>query len=146
MTDAEGHNCFASTIRLEHVRLQVFLAALNKVEILSGDIGTAYLNARTKEKIWTTLGVEFGDKEGMNAEVVKALYGLKTSGNAFYMHLCDAMKKLGFSQSKLDPALWFRLRKDQKGYDYFSHHEDDFLVSGRNQSNVIKTLKNIILL
>ena len=116
---------------MEHVRLQVFLAAFFGEDMLSGNIGSAYLNAETKEKIYTKLGVEFGTKAGLTATVQKALYGLKSSGNAFYMHLCDTLKKLGFKQSLLDPALWYRLRNEKKAYDYFSHHVDDFLVSGQ---------------
>ena len=37
---------------------------------------------------------------------------------------------MGFTQSKLDSAIWFRLREDESQYDYFSHHVDDFLLSG----------------
>ena len=91
---------------MEHVRLQVFLAAYFGDSILSGDIGSAYLNAETKEKIYTKLGVDFGTQAGLIATVQKALYGLKYSGNAFYMHLCDTLKTLGFKQSLLEPALW----------------------------------------
>ena len=83
-------------------------------DMLSGDIGSVYLNAETKEKIYTKLGVEFGTKADLTATVQKELYGLKSSGNAFYMHLCDTLKKLGFKQSLLDPALWYRLRYDKK--------------------------------
>ena len=73
--------------------------------MLSGDIGSGYLNADTKEKIYKILGEEFGTKAGLKVVVMKALYGLKTSGNAFFMHLCDSMRKLGFKQSRLDPAM-----------------------------------------
>lgn len=114
VTDAEGYNTFASTILLEHVRLQVFLTAFFGDDILIGDIGSAYLNAKTKEKIYTKLGVEFGTKAGLTATVQKTLYGLKSSVNTFYMQLCYTLKKLGFKKSLLDPALWYRLREDKK--------------------------------
>ena len=77
---------------MEHVHLQVFLAAYFGDDMLSGDIGSAYLNAETKEKIYTKLGVEFGTKEDLTATVQNALYCLKSSGNDFYMHLCDTLK------------------------------------------------------
>ena len=50
VTDAEDFDRYASTVRLEHVRLQIFLLALHKAEMIGGDIGSAYLNAYTKEK------------------------------------------------------------------------------------------------
>ena len=37
---------------------------------------------------------------------------------------------MGFTQSKLDSAIWYRLREDESQYDYFLHHVDDFLLSG----------------
>jgi hypothetical protein len=33
---------------------------------------------------------------------------------------------MGFTQSKLDSAIWYRLREDESQYDYFSHHVYDF--------------------
>ena len=50
VTDAEGYNTFSSKVRMEHVRLQVFLAAYFDNDMLSGDIGSAYLNAQNKGK------------------------------------------------------------------------------------------------
>ena len=109
--------------------------------MLSGDIGSAYLNAETKEKIFTSLGAEFGEDIGLKTVVKKDIYGLKPSGNTFDMHLCETMTNMGLKQSKLDPAIWYRLRNDKKGYDYFSHHVDDFLVSGKNPKLWIEQLE-----
>ena len=50
VTNPEGYNTFSSTIRMEHVRLQVFITVFFGDDMLSGDIGSAYLNAETKEK------------------------------------------------------------------------------------------------
>ena len=83
VTEAENKDRYASTVRLEHIRLQIFLLALNKCEIVGGDIGSAYLNAFTKEKIWSILGLEFGEKmRDKVVKIIEALYGLKTSANA----------------------------------------------------------------
>ena len=42
------------------------------------DIGNAYLNAKTEERVYAIAGAEFGDdKEGKIAIIVRALYGLK---------------------------------------------------------------------
>ena len=52
---------------------------------MTGDIGNAYLNANMQENIYTRSGTRFelvgimSDETLM--EVIKALYGLPTSGN-----------------------------------------------------------------
>ena len=50
VTDAECYNTFITTIRMEYVSLQVFLTVFFGKDTISGDIGSAYLNAETKEK------------------------------------------------------------------------------------------------
>ena len=64
--------------------------------------------------------------------VIKALYGLKTSANAWFLHLCDSLSELGFKLSKIDSALWYKKQDNGTGYDYFSHHVDDFSITGEN--------------
>ena len=46
----------------------------------STDIGNAYLEAQTAEKVYIVAGPEFGDHEGHTLIIFKALYGLRTSG------------------------------------------------------------------
>lgn len=53
---------YSSVISCDSVRLAFLIAALNDIEILAADIGNAYLNAYTKEKVHTTCGVEFGQQ------------------------------------------------------------------------------------
>ena len=142
VTEADDQDRYASTVCLEHIRLQIFLLALNKCKIVGGDIGSAYLNAFTKEKIWSILGIEFGENmKDRVVQVVKALYGLKTSANAWFLHLSESLSNLGFKQSKIDSALWYKPRADGSGYDYFTHHVDDFLITGIIVKKFIKDLK-----
>ncbi len=58
------------------------LAALNDLEVFAADVGNAYLNAPCREKNWTRAGKEFGSDKGCIMIIVRALYGLKTSGAA----------------------------------------------------------------
>ena len=37
------------------------LAALNDIDIWACDIGTTYINAKYREKIWAKVGTEFGN-------------------------------------------------------------------------------------
>jgi predicted fused transcriptional regulator/phosphomethylpyrimidine kinase len=61
---------------------------------------------KTKEKIYTTAGPEFGAKShGKNLIIDKSLYGLKTSAARFHEHLSESLLRLGFKNSKHDPDL-----------------------------------------
>jgi hypothetical protein len=52
------------------------IAALNDLDILAADIGNAYLNAPTQEKVYSIAGREFGSCAGETVIIVQALYGL----------------------------------------------------------------------
>jgi hypothetical protein len=60
MTDPPSTITYSSVVARDSVRLAFLLAALNDLEILGGDIGNAYLQAETKEKVHTICGPEFG--------------------------------------------------------------------------------------
>jgi hypothetical protein len=54
----------------------LFLAELNHLELWPTDIGNAYLEAFTSEKVYIIAGPEFGEREGHILIIRKALYGL----------------------------------------------------------------------
>ena len=58
MTDPPTAMTYASVVSRESVRIAFLLAALNDLDILTGDIGNAYLNAPTQEKIYYWAGPE----------------------------------------------------------------------------------------
>jgi hypothetical protein len=85
---------YASVVSRESVRIALTLAALNDLEVKTADIENAYLTAPIGEKIWCTLGPEFGGDAGKRAIIVRALYGLKSAGASFRNHLADCMRHL----------------------------------------------------
>ena len=66
-------------VSLHGLRLCLFLAELNQLEPWSTDVGNAYLEASTDEKVYVIAGDEFGDQAGHLLIIVKALYGLRSS-------------------------------------------------------------------
>ena len=55
--------------------------ALNNLDVLSADVQNAYLNAPTKEKLFTTAGLECGSENvGKRVLIILALYRLRSSG------------------------------------------------------------------
>jgi hypothetical protein len=84
MTEPPASITYSSVVSRDSVRIAFLLAALNDVNLLSTDIGNAYLNARPRERVYTTAGPEFGaELQGKPVLIVRALYGLKTSGAAW---------------------------------------------------------------
>ncbi len=59
-TEAPKGITYSSVVSRDSILIAFLLAALNDVDILAADIGNAYLNADTREKVHTTLGLEFG--------------------------------------------------------------------------------------
>ena len=95
---------------------EVFLAELNGLQSWATDISSAYLQAKTKEKLYVVAGPEFGDLEGHTLIVHKALYGLRTSGIRWHKRLADCLRHMGFVPCKGEPDIWMRDRKDHWEY------------------------------
>ena len=127
-----SYNTYSSVVSRESVRIGFLIAALNDLEIMSGDISNAYLNAKTKEKVYFYAGPEFGDKEGKRVKIIKALYGLPGSGNAWRTALADVLRNhMGFTSSLADPDVWYKAETKSNGDLYYSYilcYVDDVLL------------------
>jgi hypothetical protein len=109
MTEPPAHLTYSSVVSRDSVRLAFLLAALNDLDLLAADIGNAYLNANTREKVHTVCSLEFGHQNlGKIAVITKALYGLKSSGAAWRSMFAASLQELGFTSSIADPDVWYR--------------------------------------
>ena len=110
---------------------------------MTGDIGNAYLNVEIEEKIYTRAGAEFDAvglmPEGALLEVVKALYGLPTSGNRWHAHLPHTWREMSLKMTRFDTDVWIRGREG--GYDYIGTHTDDVLVVAVDPNSMFENLK-----
>jgi Reverse transcriptase (RNA-dependent DNA polymerase) len=107
--------------------------ALNDLEVLGADISVAYLNAKAAEKVYTLAGKEFGpEKEGEIVVIMRALYGLRSSGRAWRDHMAATLRDGGYSSCKSDPDVWMRPRTKPDGFKYhWSYilvYTDDILI------------------
>ena len=89
----------------KRVRIALMIAALNDLEIKSGIILNAYIQALVTEKVWITLSPEFGKDARKTLVIVKALYGLKSAGAALRSHLARCMESLEYDSCKTNPDL-----------------------------------------
>ena len=64
MTSQPDTITYASVVSRERVRIALTLAALNDLEVKAADAEGAFLTAPCSERIWTTLGPEFGADAG----------------------------------------------------------------------------------
>ena len=80
---ADGHltpepieNIYSGVVSLRKLRLVIFLGKLNNLELWGADIGNAYLEVFTDEKLYIVAGPEFQQLEGYILIFLKTLYGL----------------------------------------------------------------------
>ena len=119
----------------------MFLAKLNNLEIWGAHIGNAYLESKTKEKLYIVAGPEIEELEGHILVIYKELYGLKSSGLRWYQKIHDIMLDMGISPSKADPCVWPRKAKCATKYKYVAIDVDDLLIAFDCASEFIYTLK-----
>ena len=124
---------YVSVVLQESFRIDFTLAALNDLEVKTSDIHNACFTAPFLEKIWTTLGSEFGpDLARKQALVVIVLCGLNSAGASFKNYLSDYMINLGYLLCLEDPDLCFKEETCPsdcaKYYVYLLIYVDDCLV------------------
>jgi len=149
---ADGHktktpssSTYSTVVSRDSVRICLTLAALNDLELLSGDIENAYLSAPCREKVWLRAGPEFGELEGRTLIVQKALYGLKSSGAAFRSFLAETLDDIGFKSSIADPDVWMRAATKPDGeayYEYILCYVDDILCISHDAERPMKQIGN----
>ena len=131
--DVPSYHTYSSVVSRDSVRIMLTIAALNGLKVLSADIGNAYLNAPNKEKVHVTCGPElFGpESEGQIAVIVRALYGLRSAGNAWRHHFATYIRnELSFESTKADDDVYRKARIRDDGRTYYSYlviYVDDVL-------------------
>ena len=124
---------------IKSIRICVFLAKLNDLQICTADVGNAYLEAMTKEKLYIVAGPEFGEMEGHILIVYKALYGLRSSGARWAERLADSIRAQGYVSSYADPAIWMREQDDH--WEYICVWVDDMLIISKEPKAIVDVLE-----
>ena len=90
LTEIPINSVYSGVVSLKSLRTVIFLAELNGLETWATDIGNAYFEAETSEKVFIIAGPEFGELEGHTLVIFKALYGLRSSGLRYSCYACEA--------------------------------------------------------
>jgi hypothetical protein len=149
LTDVPLDSVYSGVVSLRGIRLMVFLAELNKMEIWATDIGNAYLEAETAEKVYIIAGDEFGERKDHILIIHKALYGLRTSGLRWHEKCAACLKSMGFKPCKMEPDIWLR-RVDpgdddpdgEPHYEYIAVYVDDLAIVSKDPENIIRVLED----
>ena len=132
---ADGHltatpieSVYSGVVSLRGLRTCLFIGELDGMEPWETDIGNAYLEALTSEKVCIRAEPEFGDLEGHLLIIYKALYGLKTSGEKFGQLLQECLMKLGFILSLDEVSIYMRKCPNGNHYEYVVTYVDDLTI------------------
>ena len=126
MTPEPDEAVYTSVATLRSLRIVIFLAELNGLNVMQGDVGNAYLESYTQEKVYFIAGAEFGYHAGTTYIIEKALYGLHSSGLRFHEHLSTVLQGFGFTRSHVDPEVWMCDAGD--AWEYIVVYVDDIIV------------------
>lgn len=144
---ADGHltspvleGIFSGVVTLLGFRLVSFLADLNGLLLWATDVGNAYLEALTDEKVYIEAGPEFGARCGHLLRVHKALYGLRTSSGRWAERCGDVLREMGFVRCKAEQDIWMRHAGDC--YEYVAVYVDDLALAMKDPQTFVDELKD----
>jgi len=136
---------YSSVVSRDSISIEFLIAALNDLDLAAADIGNAYLQAETKEKIYAIAGPEFGEFQGRTMIIIRALYGLKSSEAAWHDHFEQTLHDLGFQTSYEDPDVWMHPEVKGNGfmhYEYILVYVDDLLIISHQAMLIVNTFKS----
>ena len=139
LTDVPLESVYSGVVSLRGFRLVLFIGELNNLELWSTDVGNAYLEAYTSEKVFIIGGPEFKEREGHILIISKALYGLRSSGARWHDRFADCVSALGSFPCKSDPDIW--IRKEGDIYEYIAVYVDDLAMAMKNPQAFIDILE-----
>ena len=141
VVDLSQYTTYSLVIENLSVRLVFMIAAHQKLDIMTGDIGNAFPTAPCAEKVWSRCGPESGPQEGSIVTLMRALYGLKTAARSFHKFFGDTVRRMGFKPSRADQDLWYRKADDHEGYDYLATHVDDVVIAAKRPGTYMNQIE-----
>ena len=140
VTKPPKEETYSGVVDHESVRLTLFVAEMNNLQVRAADIGNAYLHATTRERVFIVAGPEFGPElEGRILIIVKSLYGLKSSAARWHEELAQTLREMGFEPSKADFDLW--IKDCETHYEYICVYVDDIIAASLNADALLEEFR-----
>ena len=105
------------------------------------DIKNAYIQTPTSEKHYIICREDFRIHKGKVTLIKRAIYGEKSTGRDYWLHLRSCMEFLGFKSFKSDPDVWIREAVKNDGTKYYAYvllYVDDYISIGLNPGNILR--------
>ena len=132
---------YSGVVSIRSIRIITFLAELNSLQLWAADVGNAYLESYTKEKVYIIGGPEFISMGmvGHTLLIHRALYGLRSSGARWNERFADILRNEGWIKSRADGEVW--LRRNGQVYEYIAVYVDDLLIAMKDPESFTNVLK-----
>ena len=141
LTKEPNETVYSGVVSLRNLRLAMFFAELNNLQLWGADAGNAYLQALNKENLYIVGGPEFEELQGYVLAMHKALYGTRSGGACWHDKQFDILHQIGFKPSKADPDIWMKSSKDGNHYEYIAVYVDDLAICMKDPKAFCDTLK-----
>ena len=103
LTKEPTETVYSGVASLRNLRLAIFPAELINLQLLGANVGNAYVQALTKQKLYIVACPEFEELQGHVPAMYKALYGTRSGGAYWHDNPIDILQQMGFLQP---PLFW----------------------------------------
>jgi hypothetical protein len=131
--DIDYEETFSPVARYTSIRTIIALAAKMKWKLHQMDVNTTFLNGVIEEEVYIEKpqGFEVENMKSHVCRLKKALYGLKKAPRAWYGQIDSFLMSLGFTKSKEDSNLYFKVMNDEPVI-LLLYVDDLFLIEEEN--------------
>jgi hypothetical protein len=128
---------FSPVARYSSIRTTIALVAKMNWKLHHMDMKIAFVNGVIEEEVYIEQpqGFEVEYRKTHVCGLKKALYGLKQAPRAWYDRIDSFLTSLGFTKSKVDPNLYFKVMNDEP--IIFLLYVDDLFLTGKKISSQI---------
>ena len=133
---------YAPVSRLPSVRIFIISMVKKNYTVVQLDVSTAYLYATLKETVYMKMPQGMENEKFTCLRLVKSLYGLCQSANAWHLELKKTLIKFGMKPLISDPCVYYYQENGEEVY--MLTYVDDLLAAGttRLRNRLLDHLKS----
>ena len=139
----------------DSVWIVLMLADIIELDVKCASLHNAYINAKSKKRVWLRAGNEFGVHKGKLYVLVRELFDLKGYGSAWISAIRQLTRNIEFTPFRADGDVWMRMTVDslnlgattndrspvrERYYGYILIHVDGLTVAIRRADKYIQDI------
>lgn len=129
---------FSPVVRYDTMRLLLWLAVEDNLEMSQFDCKTAFLNGKLEETIFLVQPEGYDDGSGRICKLNRSLYGLKQAPRCWNLRLSQFLSTIGFNSSPLDPCVFVKRETEQ--FIIIAVYVDNGLILAHRKENITELL------